>query len=116
MKKILFAVIATVSIICFSFTTKTEDKKVTIIISHEVKDFATWKKGFDSDEANRKNAGFVFIALYRSLEHPNIITAMVEAPSAEAAQKFLGNPELKANMEKAGVISAPEIKILNKVQ
>lgn len=116
MKKTTIAILAIVSIICFAFTFKTEDKKVTIFISHEVKDYTTWKKGFDADEPNRKTAGFKVTGLYRGHENPNMITATIEAPNAEAANKFLSNPDLKANMEKAGVISAPEIKILNKVQ
>lgn len=116
MKKLAFAALAAITIICFAFTTKSDDKKVTILISHEVKDYSTWKKGFDADEVNRKNAGMKVTSLYRSVENPNIIVSTVEAPSAEVANKFLSNPELKGAMEKAGVISTPDIKILNKVQ
>ncbi|MES2761798.1 MAG: hypothetical protein V4677_06310 [Bacteroidota bacterium] len=116
MKKVFLATLALIAIISFAFTSKSEDKKVTILISHEVKDFDAWKKGFDSDEVNRKNAGMKVIALYRSTDKPNVITGLIEAPNAEVANKFLSNPDLKANMEKAGVISAPDIRMLNKVQ
>jgi hypothetical protein len=116
MKKIVLAFIAITSVICFAFTIKSDDKKVTILISHEVKDYDTWKKGFDSDEVNRKNAGMKVTGLYRALDKPNVVTLTVEAPSAEAANKFLTNPDLKAAMEKVGVISAPEVKLLTKVQ
>ena len=117
MKKLIFAALTVVTIASFAFTAKmNDDKKVTILLSHEVKDYATWKKGFDADEVNRKNAGLKLIALFRGVENPNIITGLMEAPSAEVAQKFLNNPELKAAMEKGGVISQPEIKVLSKIQ
>ncbi len=116
MKKVFLVSLAIIAFISFAFTSISGDKKVTILISHEVKDFATWKKSFDADEVNRKNAGMTVIALYRLTDKPNVITGLIEAPNAEVANKFLSNPDLKANMEKAGVISAPEIKILNKVQ
>ena len=116
MKKVFLAILVLIAIISFAFTSKSEDKKVTILISHEVKDYATWKNSFDADEVNRKNAGMKIIVLYRSIDKPNVITGLIEAPSAEIANKFLSNPDLKANMEKAGVMSAPEIRILNKVQ
>jgi len=117
MKKVVITTLAGIALACcFAFTNASQEEKVTIMISHEVKDFATWKKGFDADEPNRAKAGFKFVSLYRSVEKPNVITGILEAPSAEAVQKFLSNPELKAAMEKSGVISAPEIKLLTKVQ
>jgi hypothetical protein len=116
MKKVIILSIAVIAIISVAFKSATDDKKVTVMISHEVKDYDVWKKGFDGDEVNRTKAGFKMVALYRSVQNPNIITGVLEAPSAEAVQQFLNNPELKAGMEKAGVISAPDIKILNKVQ
>ncbi len=116
MKKLLFASLVIVSVAFFAFTKSNDNKKVYVYISHEVKDYATWKKGFDGDEVNRQKAGFKMVSLYRTLANPNIIVGIMEAPNAEAAGQFLNNPELKAAMEKAGVISAPEIKILNKVE
>jgi hypothetical protein len=116
MKKILFAALSAVCIMCFAFAPKTDNKKVTILISHEVKDYSAWKKGFDADETNRAKAGLKVVSVYRSAENPNVITGLIEAPSAEVAQKFLSNPNLKSAMEKAGVISAPEIKVLNRIQ
>lgn len=116
MKKVLLTSIVILAVVSFAFKSKSEDKKVTIFISHEVKDYAAWKKGFDADEINRKNAGLKVVGLYRSADKPNVITGLIEAPNSNVADNFLNNPQLKANMEKAGVISAPEIRILNKVQ
>lgn len=86
-----------------------------LIISHEVKNFDTWKKGFEAGEPTRAQAGVKIKGIYRSSENENMVTVISEAPSKEAAKALFANPTLKAEMEKAGVISAPEVKILASV-
>jgi hypothetical protein len=88
------------------------ENKVALQITHEVKNFEEWKKGFDADESNRASMGVKITGVYTSIENPNLVTVMSEVPSVESAKGFLSNPELKAIMEKAGVISTPEIKLL----
>ncbi len=109
---LLLAVLTVTALVAFKPSTTTAG--VTVIITHEVKDFATWKKGFEADEPNRKKAGFAMEGLYTSVEKPNEVTIIFSAPSVEAVNGMLSNPDLKASMEKAGVISRPEAKILNK--
>ena len=117
MKKLLFTTIAILSIACYSFTLKKDgSKKVNILVAHEVEDYIRWKKAFDAGAANREKAGIKVIAVYQVSENPNTIVGIMEAASQEVAQKYFDNPALKAAMEKAGVISVPEIKILNQVQ
>lgn len=88
---------------------------IKVILSHEVKDFSTWKKGFDSGEPLRTEAGVTTVGVYTSVTNPNHVTVTTEFPSYEAVKGFFSNPALKSDMEKAGVISEPEVKILNKV-
>ena len=88
---------------------------VTTILTHEVKNFDEWKKGFDGDEGNRTKMGVKATGVYRSHENPNVVTVITEVPSVEAIQAFMANPDLKATMERVGVIGMPEVKILNKV-
>ena len=88
---------------------------VTVIISHECKNYSDWRKVFDADEVNRSKAGFKSMGVYHSVENANKITIIGEAPSVEAINGFMSNPELKATMEKGGVIGIPDVKILNKV-
>ncbi len=88
---------------------------VTTVLTHEVKDFSEWKKGFDSDAENRSKMGVNITGVYRSVDNPNMVTVIGEVSSVEAIRGFLANPELKAAMEQAGVIGMPEVKILNKV-
>jgi quinol monooxygenase YgiN len=88
---------------------------VTVIISHECKNYSEWRKVFDADEVNRSKAGFKSTALFHSVDNPNKITIVGEASSVEAINGFMSNPELKAAMERGGVIGFPEVKILSKI-
>jgi hypothetical protein len=88
---------------------------VTVIISHECKNYPDWRKVFDADEKNRSKAGFKSTGVYHSVDNSNKITIIGEAPSIEAIKGFMSNPELKLAMEKGGVIGVPDVKILNKV-
>ena len=90
-------------------------KMVTVIISHECKNYSVWRKVFDADEVNRSKAGFKSTGVYHSVDNANKITIIGEAPSVEAINGFMSNPELKVAMEKGGVIGMPDVKILSKI-
>jgi hypothetical protein len=88
---------------------------VTVIISHECKNYSDWRKVFDADEVNRSKAGFKSTGVYHAVNNANKITIIGEAPSVEAINGFMANPELKVTMEKGGVMGIPDVKILNKI-
>lgn len=89
------------------------DGKVTIIIKHEVKDYAAWRKVYDADLPNRKGHHFMVMGVFTDVKNPNMVTIIGHFPSAEAANEFITNPKLKEAMEKAGVIGAPDITLLH---
>jgi quinol monooxygenase YgiN len=84
-----------------------------MIVQHEVKDFTAWKKGFDSNLNLRTSAGELSAQIYRDASEPNKVTVFNKWDSMENAQKFAHSPELKAGMEKAGVVGTPTISFLN---
>lgn len=88
---------------------------ITVIISHEVKNYSDWRKVYDEDENNRSEAGIKLTDVFESVDNPNMITMIGEARSVEAVYKFMENPDLKVAMEQGGVISKPEIKLIRKV-
>ena len=88
---------------------------ISVILSHEVKNYSNWRKVYDEDEKNRSKAGLNLTGVYQSIDNPNMITLIGEAPSVEALKKFMANPDLKAAMEKGGVVGMPEVKILHKL-
>jgi len=85
----------------------------SMLIQHTVKDYAAWKKVFDSAFDMRKSGGELSAEVYRDASDPNKITTINKWNSLANAQKFAHSPELKAAMEKAGVVGAPAVYFLN---
>jgi hypothetical protein len=89
---------------------------VHVIITHEVKDFSEWKKGFDTSAPMREEANVKIKGVYTSVDNPNFVILIVEFSYIEMVHGYFQNPELQKVMEKAGVIGIPEVKIVNRVQ
>jgi quinol monooxygenase YgiN len=87
----------------------------TMLIQHTVKSFTEWKKGFDSKAELRKSSGELSTQVYQDAGDPNKVTVVNKWDSLANAQKFAQSPELKAAMEKAGVVGAPSVSFLNEV-
>jgi quinol monooxygenase YgiN len=85
----------------------------SMMVQHQVKDFAAWKKVFDSAIDMRKSSGELSAQVYRDSTDPNKITTINKWNTLANAQKFAHSPELKAAMEKAGVVGAPIVSFLN---
>jgi len=81
-------------------------------ITHGVKDFSSWKKVYDSGEKLRQKAGVNDYLLLRSLSDKNLVTVLGTSSSAAKFNQFVSNPDLKTAMDKAGVISKPEVKVM----
>jgi hypothetical protein len=79
------------------------------MLTHRVADFDRWLIGYDAAGTIQKANGIIGHAANRSLDDPQMITVYHQAESLETLQAFLGNADLKAAMESAGVISAPEV-------
>jgi len=117
MKKVIISAAAlAVTTLSLAFKYGESGKNVTIITTIEVKDFTEFKKGFDAGAPIREKGNIKVVDMYQSVDNKNMVTVIEEAASAEAAKQFFSNPDMKAAMEKTGVISKPEVKILNKVQ
>jgi hypothetical protein len=86
--------------------------KHIVLVSHEVKNFADWKVGFDAHNSAREANGVRVIDVLVDAKNPNMVTALLEASDLEKLNAMFNSPDLKAAMEKGGVISAPEIKVL----
>jgi quinol monooxygenase YgiN len=84
-----------------------------LLVQHHVKDYAEWKKGFDSVSSLRKSSGELSTQVYRDVSDPNQLTVVNKWDSLANAQKFAQSPDLKAAMEKAGVDGPPVVSFLN---
>lgn len=86
-----------------------------MLIQHKVKDFAAWKKAYDSVADLRASNGELSDQIYRDASDPNKLTAIFKWDSIEHARKYASSPELKSAMEKAGVEGPPTVYFLNEV-
>ncbi len=87
----------------------------TIINSHKVENFAKWKEGFDAGADMRKELGIIIKGVFKSVDDENYVTIISEMPNPETARAVLTSPALKEAGQRSGVISAPEIKMLDQV-
>ena len=84
----------------------------TIIMSHDVADYATWKPVYDADSARRDDAGFRELAVGTKSDNPNSVYIIWDGDAAIMDQ-MMRDPDLEAKMKEAGVTSAPEVTIIN---
>ena len=88
---------------------------VTAIIQHEVENFTEWKKVFDQDVPNLVNAGVKLLGVYTSVQNPNDVTLIFEAPNAGIYDVLMSDPKRQAEIRRGGVIGTPDATFLNKV-
>ena len=86
---------------------------VYLNIRHTVADYETWRPFFDADEARRRAAGATGVnQVYRDMDDPNTITAVLEWDNAENGRKFMNDPALREALQKAGVIGMPAVRAI----
>jgi len=78
-----------------------------LTIHHKVKDYATWRKGYDEHEKSRISAGVTNGKVFRSAEDPNDILILQDVADVPKARAWLSGDDLKAAMQKAGVVGTP---------
>ena len=83
-----------------------------ILIRHKVKDFKTWKVGYDAHQAKRSEAGLAEKQLLRSSDDPNEVFMIFEAKDLSRAKAFVASDELREKMQEVGVVDRPDIYYL----
>lgn len=89
---------------------------LAVVITHKVKDFDAWKKGFDEHQAKRVEAGIVAHHLNRGVTDPSLVVVYLVATDLDKLKAFLADPGLKEAMKAAGVKGKPEIAIVTPVE
>jgi hypothetical protein len=108
LKKSLKAAIATTLLLLCA--TAIAADTVIVITTHEVSDFAAWKKGFDAGKGNRDRAGLTERYIVRNSEKPSLVTIVLAGDNLENAKKFVS--EVRDRMKKNQIIvGEPDIRI-----
>ena len=86
-----------------------------VVISHKVKDYDSWRPLFDADIERRKSTGFTNEQVYRVHDDPNHLYISGDIADLSSLDDMMSDPDLAKKMEEGGVISKPEILVLNPV-
>jgi hypothetical protein len=81
-----------------------------LTIHHKVKDYATWRAGYDGHEKSRLSAGITNGRVFRRAEDPNDVVVLQDVADVAKARTWVASDDLKAAMQKSGVIGTPSIR------
>ena len=84
-----------------------------MIVKHRVADFSKWKTVFEEMDALRKAHGWTGYTILRDATDPNTVVIVNRMGDLDEAKRYGGSPALREAMERAGVISPPEIQFFN---
>jgi hypothetical protein len=85
-------------------------EKQWVMITHKVKDFDAWLKGYDAEGTEtRATFGLVDVVLARGVDDPNIVQIVFDITDMAKAKARIKDPALKKIMMDAGVVGAPKI-------
>ncbi len=66
-----------------------------------VKDYATFRQGFDGAEEARKAAGALSSSVYQSVDDPNEVVVEIEFSTADAAKAYMNSEALRERQQRA---------------
>lgn len=77
----------------------------TVIINHQVKEYNTWKAGFDGDAQAQQGMGAKLLAVGHKAGDPSNVWIVFDVADVNAIAGALGNPEFQKRLEGFGVMS-----------
>ena len=86
-----------------------------VIGHHRVKNVTAWKPFYDDDLKRREKAGIKQLKLGTKDDDPNDVYMVFDVKDPSTFKGMINDPELRAVMDKAGVISVPEFFLINEI-
>ena len=90
--------------------TNTQHTTENLTVHFKVKDFNTWRTGYNENEKGRQSAGITNSRVFHSADDPNEVVVLQDVADIAKARTWLGSDEVKAGMQKRGVIGSPSIR------
>ena len=91
-------------------TNATHHANENLTIHLKVKDYAAWRTGYDGGEKSRVSAGITNGRVFRNAEDQNDVVILQDVADVAKARTWLGSDELKAAMQKNGVVGSPNVR------
>ncbi|MBI3677038.1 MAG: hypothetical protein HY243_10555 [Proteobacteria bacterium] len=88
----------------------------SMIVHHEVTDYAKWRAVYDADQSNRAAAGLTNCRVHRSMDNANDVVIACNMTDVAKARVFASSKKLMDTMTKAGVMGKPQILFLTPPQ
>jgi len=85
--------------------------QATLLVRHEVEDYATWRSAYESVDGLRKEHGCTSAEVLVDPSDKQDVYVLHRFPSLEQAQAFAASTELREAMGRAGVKGVPRIEI-----
>ena len=89
---------------------------IYVLVRHKVKDYEKWKPVFDAQNAARKSTGEKGGKLLHNIDDHNEMIIYFKWDTVENARKFYESEDLKAAMQKGGVVDKPDIFFLEEIE
>ena len=81
-----------------------------LTVHFKVKDFNAWRTSYNGHEKDRASAGITNGRVFRSADDANDVLILQDVADVAKARTWLGSSEMKAVMEKSGMIGSPSIR------
>ena len=82
-----------------------------MIVRHKVKNFAKWKDSYDQHDSMRLVNGIHNYVIGRGVQDSNMVLVAVKVDDTAKAKSFGKSPDLKAAMQKGGVVGTPAMNL-----
>jgi hypothetical protein len=90
--------------------TNSQHANENLTVHLKVKDYDTWRTGYDGREKSRASAGITNGRVFRRTEDPNDVVILQDVADVAKARTWLASDEMKAAMEKSGVVGTPNVR------
>ena len=75
-----------------------------LTIRHRIKDYPTWRTGYDGREKSRVAAGVTNGRVFRGAEDQNDVVILQDVADMGRARAWFSGEDMKAAMQKGGVV------------
>jgi len=79
-----------------------------VLTRMRVRNFSTWKRGYDAHLSARRKATLRQKALFRSLKNPKEVFVLHQVGNLKKAKAFISSSQLRKVMKENGVVGKPE--------
>jgi hypothetical protein len=90
--------------------TNTQHTNENLTVHFKVKDFSAWRTGYNGNEKGRMSAGITNGRVFRNADDANEVVVLQDVADVAKARSWFASDELKAAMQKSGVIGSPSIR------